>query len=217
MAQLRREALGPPPGRGPDLDLSGLDPAAFDIPVVVEPEVHAWVSYWAGDGCRWFARRLARVPERRQSLERILEAAGLPRDLVALPMIESGLLPDAVSAAGARGEWQLMPATARGLGLRVDADVDERKDPYRSAVAGARYLASLARRFPNLYLAWAAYNAGPETIAQAVRAGGTEDYWALARSGRLSPEAANYVPKVLAAAILAKDPARFGLPGCAGR
>jgi len=214
--QLRAESRGPPPGVGPALDLEGLP--GFDIPMVVTPEVHAWASYWAGDGCRSFSRRLERAERRRLAVERALSSRGLPRDLAALPLIESGHLPTVESEAGAVGEWQLTAPTAQSLGLRVDPGLDERRDPDRSAEAGATYLATLSRRFPDPYLAWAAYNAGPEAVAKAVReAGGVADYWTLARSGRLSAEAANYVPKILAAAILRRDPVRFGLSTCAVR
>lgn len=212
---LRREALGRPPGAGPEVDLSMVDREQFDLPVVLSPEVRAWVSYWAGDGCRAFLRRLERAKARRPAIERALAAVGLPLDLAALPLVESGLIPDAVSAAGAVGEWQLMPATARALGLRVDDVVDERLDPDRSAAAGARYLVALTRALPSAYLAWAAYNAGPSAIEVAIRDGDSVDYWTLARSGRLSPEAANYVPKIVAAAILTKYANR--LASCTSR
>lgn len=202
---LRAEARGAPPSTGPLLALEAV--SGFDFPMAITPEVHAWASYWAGPGCVAFAQRLERGERRRAAVERALRQHGLPLDLAALPLVESGHLPAVESEAGAVGEWQLTAPTARALGLRVDPGLDERRDPDRSAQAGASYLAQLTRRFPDPYLAWTAYNTGPERLSQAVRdAGGRPDFWTLARSGRLSAEAANYVPKILAAALLRRAP-----------
>ncbi len=196
---LRAEALGPPPL------VVQVEPAQVRALAIAEPETRAWVAYWSGPACASFARRLDRADGRRAAIEQVLSRHGLPLALTAVPLVESGHLPGAESEAGAVGEWQLLAPTARSLGLRVDPGLDERRDPDRSAEAGAAYLAQLVRRFPDPYLAWTAYNAGPEAVTRALREARTADYWSLARSGRLSPEAANYVPKLLAAAVLLRD------------
>jgi membrane-bound lytic murein transglycosylase D len=125
-------------------------------------------------------------------------------------MIESGFVATAKSHAGAAGFWQFMPATARGLGLRVDSLVDERMDPVRSTRAAARHLRSLRRELGDWSLAAAAYNAGSGRITRGMRSYGATDFWDLAERGDLATETKRYVPRLYAATVIGRDRERFG-------
>jgi membrane-bound lytic murein transglycosylase D len=135
---------------------------------------------------------------------------GLPEDTVYLAMIESGFSNMATSVARAVGPWQFIPGTGKLMGLDQDFWVDERRDPEKSARAAARYLKELNDKFGDWRLAWAGYNAGPGKISRALKAG-HGDFWEMARSKRaLRPETKGYVPKLMAAAIVAKHAEAFG-------
>ncbi len=133
--------------------------------------------------------------------EQALEERGLPNELKYLPVIESGLDPNAVSKHGAAGLWQFMLGTAKGLGMEVNSLVDERRDPYLSSNAAADYLKSLHDTYSDWSLAIAAYNCGPTTVNKAIRrAGGDakrQDFWSIYEY--LSPETRGYVPMFIAA------------------
>ena len=147
-----------------------------------------------------------------------LRAASLPEDMTYLALIESGYDPNAYSSAAAVGIWQLMTSTARGTGLRVDWWVDERRDPVRSTDAAIRFLGWLHEQFGSLYLAAAAYNGGPGRVARGLtryadeieNQTGDDAFFALAEKDYLRAETRDYVPKLIAAALVAKDPTRYG-------
>ncbi len=139
-----------------------------------------------------------------------LSRHGLPEELAFTAMIESGFNPIATSHAGARGLWQFMATTARRYGLRVDHWVDERLDPEKSTLAAAAYLRDLYNLFGSWFLAQAAYNAGEGTIARAIRATGSSDFWALARTSFLHSETKEFVPRILAATHIGREPIRYG-------
>jgi membrane-bound lytic murein transglycosylase D len=119
--------------------------------------------------------------------------------------------------------WQFMRGTGKGYGLRVDTWVDERRDPVRATEAAARHLRELRERFGSLYLAAAAYNAGagkvsrslgklePADELEAAEDTGDANFFRLADSHLLSRETRDYVPKLIAAALIAKQPARYGI------
>lgn len=145
-------------------------------------------------------------------LRKVLRAHGLPEDLMWVSVVESGLNPTVYSSAGAAGLWQFMPATARLYGLVVDRWIDERLDPVRATHAAAMYLQDLQRRFGTWELALAAYNMGFGGLLASVRKYNTNDYWQLARYEAGIPwETTLYVPKIIALAIVCKNPASFGL------
>jgi membrane-bound lytic murein transglycosylase D len=127
-------------------------------------------------------------------------------------MIESGFSAYATSFARAAGPWQFVVGTSRRYGLLSDFWVDERRDPYKSTIAAARYLRVLKERFHgNWYLAWAGYNAGEGKIDRAIRNEKTTDFWRMMGKGRtLRAETKHYVPKLIAAALISKHPERFG-------
>ncbi len=145
-----------------------------------------------------------------------LRAARMPQDLVYLAVIESGMNPNAVSRRRAVGMWQFIAGTARRYGLTVDPWVDERRDPWKSTDAAIRMLSELEDRFGSLYLAAAAYDAGPGKIQRGLNrydfgeTQGNDLFFALSDERFLRRETKDYVPKLIAAAILAKEPARWG-------
>lgn len=155
---------------------------------------------------RWLVRAGRYLP----MLLDVFKQKGLPEELVFTAMIESGFDPLAVSRAGAKGLWQFMAPTARRYGLRVDNWLDERLDPEKSTVAAARHFLDLYAVFGSWNLAQAAYNAGERTVLEAIRAMGTSDFWTLARGRRLKDETKNFVPAIQAAALIAREPERYG-------
>lgn len=133
--------------------------------------------------------------------EQALEERGLPLELKYLPVIESGLNPNAVSKHGAAGLWQFMIATAKGMGLEVNSLVDERRDPYLSSRKAAQYLSDLFATYNDWSLAIAAYNCGPGAVNKAIRRAGGDpkkhDFWSI--YNYLTPETRGYVPMFIAA------------------
>ena len=142
-------------------------------------------------------KAVERVQRLRPVLEPILREEGVPPQMAAVVLVESGGQGTALSPKGARGLWQFMPDTARRYGLVVTASLDERLDPYKSTRAAARYLRDLHTQFGNWPLALAAYNAGEDTVQRAVERTSTRDFSSIARTGRLPLETRSYVPAVL--------------------
>ena len=197
----------------PALHLDLVDPADFDIPIVLNERTQNWMVYFLTRGRRHFVKWLARAERYDPLLRTALAEAGLPQDLVYQSMIESGFNPYATSRAKAVGVWQFMPRTATYYGMTVDWWVDERRDPVKATVAAIKYLSYLYRLFGKWELATAAYNAGEGKVGKAIRRYGTDDFWELSASHRtyLKPETKHYVPKMMAAAILGKYAERYGL------
>lgn len=147
-----------------------------------------------------------------------LRAGGIPEDMTYLAMVESGYDPNAYSSAAAVGMWQFMSSTARDVGLRVDWWVDERRDPARATDAAIRFLRDLQNQFGSLYLAAAAYNGGPGRVSRGLTrfaeemegAAGEDRFFALAEHDYLRSETKNYVPQIIAAALVGKEPVRYG-------
>lgn len=130
----------------------------------------------------------------------VLRSEGIPAELIAVPRVESGFNPLALSPKGARGLWQLMPSTARRFGLQINGMLDERIDPVRSTIAAAQYLKELHQRWGDWALALAAYNAGEGRVERALRISGARDFATLAKLRLLPYETELYVPSVLASA-----------------
>jgi len=180
--------------------------------------VSFYVNRFTGDARPHFAAWLKRGGRYEPMIRAKLRAAGLPEDLTYLALIESGYDPNAYSSAAAVGIWQLMTGTAQGTGLRVDWWIDERRDPVRATDGAIRFLGWLDQQFGSLFLAAAAYNGGPGRIARGLKRyadslegnSGDEAYFALAETDYLRAETRDYVPKLIAAAIVAKEPARYG-------
>lgn len=182
----------------------------FDIPVVRNQQVEMWLDYFQGRGKKWMVIWLGRSRRYVPFMKKILREHDLPQDLVNLAMIESGFSSRAYSRARAVGPWQFMKATGRLYGLQVNFWVDERRDPEKSTVAAARHLKDLYDQFQSWKLAAAAYNAGAGKVTRAIRKYKTEDFWELTKGRYLKPETRHYVPKMIAAALIAKEPEKYG-------
>lgn len=184
---------------------------SFDIPIEVNNRVIQEMRRLVEMRER-FGRYLARSGRYEIQMKKTLREEGLPEDLFYLAMIESGFSTFALSRASALGPWQFIRSTGRHFGLQQTGWLDERKDFEKSTRAAARYLKSLYKEFGDWYLAMAAYNAGEGRIRGAIRKAGTDDYWALTAPGTryLKRETQDYVPRIIAAAILAKMPESFG-------
>ena len=182
-------------------------PAARDG--VIEEEVGRWMDYWGTGGRGSVRPGLKRMGRYEDYIDAELAARNLPRSLRYLPLIEADYYQLAVSPAGAAGLWQLMPRTARWLGLEVNSLVDQRLDVYASTEAALDYLVALHDRFQCWFLALAAYNAGPTRIERAIRRhGGTRprnDALFGHIRDRLPKETRDFVPKFLASVRLAGD------------
>lgn len=185
-------------------------PPTYDIPMVLNDKVAAYVEYFTGDHRDIFAASLARSMQYLDDFKKIFQEEGVPTDLVYMAHVESAFKTNAYSRARAKGIFQFITGTARRYGLRVDFWVDERSDPDKSARAAALYLKDLHGIFGDWYLALAAYNAGEGKIQRAVRRTGKSDFWAIAGTRSLRRETREYVPAILAATLIAKQPARFG-------
>jgi membrane-bound lytic murein transglycosylase D len=186
-----------------------------DLPLMMTDQVAGYISYFSGYGRGVFERAYARSGRYRDMIVATLKEEGVPQDLIYLAQAESGFHPLAVSRAGARGIWQFMSSRARGYGLHHNMWVDDRQDPEKSTRAAARHLKELYGQFGDWYLAMAAYNSGPGTVQSAVKRTGYADFWELYRRNVLPRETRNYVPIILAVAIMTKNPSQYGLDGVA--
>ncbi|MCX6128622.1 MAG: transglycosylase SLT domain-containing protein [Proteobacteria bacterium] len=186
-------------------------PIMFDgMPVEASPRVYAWIRHFTGRGRIEFLQWLVRSESVRPLLLPLLKNEGLAPEFLYLAMIESGFSNTAFSRAAATGTWQFMKPTAKHYGLKINYWVDERRDPIKSTLAAARYLKDLHRQLSDWYLAIAAYNAGPGKIKRAIQAAHSRDYWTLSKTHYLKAETKNYVPKLLAALIIASHPQNYG-------
>jgi membrane-bound lytic murein transglycosylase D len=182
-----------------------------DIPITINSKVEYFLNVFQTSGRGWFGKWLSRSERYLPMMKEVLRKNSLPEDLVYLAMIESGFSPHANSPANAVGPWQFIAGTGKRYSLRIDQWVDERRDPLKSTVAAALYLKELYSLFnKNWYLAAAGYNAGENKILRAIDMYNSTDFWELAEGSYLKRETKDYVPKLLAAAIVAKDPAKYG-------
>lgn len=196
------------------------DAPTFDIDVTsyaTNRRVLAYLEFFQVDARDRFAIWLSRLSRYEGMIRERLRAKGLPEDLVYLTLIESGLSNSAVSRAHAVGMWQFVSGTARLYGLTVDPWVDERRDPFKATDAAVSYLSDLVQKLGSVYLAAAAYNAGEGRIQRSVRrlpgepdSLTDETFFQLASRRYLRRETRDYVPKLIAASLIAKQPWRYG-------
>jgi membrane-bound lytic murein transglycosylase D len=184
--------------------------AETDIPMVMNEKVQYFINYFSNEQHNIFAKWLERSEQYIPQMKKILKENGLPEDLVYMALIESGFNTHAISRSKACGPWQFIRSTARLYSLKVNWWVDERRNPEKSTLAAARYLKSLYDTFGSWYLAEAAYNAGPLKIMRAMQRQKTDNFWKLAEHRYLRKETRDYVPKLIAAAMIAKNPAAYG-------
>ncbi len=185
----------------------------FDIPIVINAKVEQFIQHFQTKARKVFTLWLARSEKYIPSMKKLLKENGLPEDLVYLALIESGFNPYAYSRSKASGPWQFIYLTGRRYGLRSNWWIDERRDPEKSTIAAAKYLKDLYDMFECWYLAAAGYNAGEKKIATAMKRYGTEDFWELTKYRYLKRETKDYVPQMIAAALIAKDPEKYGFVG----
>ena len=182
----------------------------FDIPVVYNDATKKWIKYFTGRGRELFARYAKRSGRYAPVLSKILNDQGMPRDLIYLAMAESGFQNHARSWAKAVGPWQFMPYTGRRFGLEVEFFLDERRDPLKTTVAASEYLRGLYKEFGSWELAMSSYNAGEGKMRRAIRRYRTKNFWKIRKGRYLKPETKNYVPKIMALAIIGKNLSSFG-------
>lgn len=194
-----------------ELKIPDYDLPKSDIPLTINSKVEYFLNVFQTTGRIWFGKWLSRSERYIPMMKEVLRKKSLPEDLVYLAMIESGFSPHAYSPANAVGPWQFIAGTGKRYALRIDQWVDERRDPLKSTVAAAMYLKELYRLFNNnWYLAAAGYNAGENKILRAIDMYDSNDFWELAEGSYLKRETKDYVPKLLAAAIVAKNPEKYG-------
>lgn len=198
--------------------------ATFDIDVErfnSHNRVQYYLDFFKGGARERFGIWLERMPRYEAMIRARLQSAGLPGDLVYLALIESGFSNSATSRARAVGMWQFMKGTARLYGLRIDRWVDERRDPIKATDAAARHLKDLTETFGSYYLAAAAYNAGAGRVSRGLNRLPDDDndtipsdatFFRLYDTKLLRRETKDYVPKLIAAAMIAKQPTKYGFP-----
>jgi membrane-bound lytic murein transglycosylase D len=182
----------------------------FDIPIVINARVEQFIECFQTTARERFVTWLGRSQKYIPFMKNLFKAHGLPEDLVYIAFIESGFDPYAYSRSKASGPWQFIYWTGKKYGLKVNWWVDERRDPEKSTLAAAKYLKDLHERFECWYLAAAGYNAGEYKIINAMKRYRTVDFWKLAEYRYLKRETKNYVPQMIAVALIAKDPKRYG-------
>ncbi len=194
-----------------ELELPDVNLPLSDIPLALNSKVEYFLYYFQTSGKPSFSRWLSRSSRYIPMMKEILKREGMPEDLVYVAMIESGFQMHARSWANAVGPWQFVTDTGRRYALRIDQWIDERKDPVKATTAAALYLKELYGMFKgDWYLATAGYNAGENKILRAISMYNTSNFWEISQGSYLKRETKEYVPKLLAAAIIAKDPARYG-------
>lgn len=183
-----------------------------DVPLEINERVIAWMDYFSGSGARHFNKYLQRSGKYVPMMRAVLKKHGLPQDLVYIALIESGFNNHARSHASAVGSWQFIRSTGRHYGLRIDAWSDERRDPVKATHAAAKYLKKMYGDYGNWYLAMAGYNAGEGRVNRAIANSGSKNFWVHADPSKkyLKAETRDYVPKYIAATIMAKMPEKFG-------
>ena len=181
-----------------------------DLPLLINDPVAGFISYFSSKGRGTLMRSLERAGRYHAMITTVLAEEKVPQDLIYQAVAESGFQPQIVNGrSGAGGMWQFMPYGV--YGLTRNGWYDERFDPEKSTHAYARYMKELYAQLGDWYLAMAAYDWGPGNVQKAVERTGYADFWELYRRNALPKETKNYVPIIIAAAIMAKNPQQYGL------
>jgi membrane-bound lytic murein transglycosylase D len=191
---------------------SDLASTGHDISIPLNQRVLSYVSLFQGRLHDFIETGMRRGSQYLPMIQNVFRAEGLPLDLAYVPLVESAFNPNALSKAKAKGVWQFMAGTALENGLRSDWYIDERSDPAKATVAAAKYLKTLVNLFSgDWHLALASYNGGPGRVQKAIKRVGVDDFWTLADNPNVLPrETREYVPMILAAIIIARNPAQYG-------
>ncbi|MFP3867427.1 MAG: transglycosylase SLT domain-containing protein [Desulfobacteraceae bacterium] len=183
----------------------------YDMPIHLNKQVRNYVAYFCTKRQKVFSRYLARSTRYLPMIKKIFNEYGLPEDLAYLAMIESGYNNRAYSHAHACGMWQFIAPTGRRYGLVINSYVDERRDPEKATRAAACYLLDLYKRFGSWYLAAASYNCGEGRVQREIDSNShLKNFWDLSLDNCLPSETKNYVPQMIAATIIAKNPKQYG-------
>ena len=193
-----------------DADEKDAEEPSYDMPIVRNDNVEEYINYYQTRNRPHFELWLTRSGRYLPLMKEIFKSNGLPEDLVFLALIESGFNPNAYSRSKASGPWQFMKFTGKKYGLKITRWVDERRDPIKSTSAAARYLKDLYNLFGYWPLALASYNAGEGKVMRAMAKTKAGDFWDLSSTRYLRPETKTYVPKFMAATIIAKNPEKYG-------
>lgn len=196
-----------------DKVLESVRASSSELPLVVNDAVLSYINYFSSTrGQKVFMYGWKRAGRYRPMIERVFREEGLPVELIHLAQAESGFMPRALSPKAAAGMWQFIRFTGGLYGLESSKEKDDRLDPEKATRAAARHLHDLYRQTGDWYLAMAGYNCGPLCPERAVQRTGYADFWELCRRNALPKETKNYVPAILAMAIIAKDPSAYGFP-----
>jgi membrane-bound lytic murein transglycosylase D len=182
-----------------------------DVPIPINDKVLSYVELFQGRLRDFMQAGLERGLQYLPMIQQVFREEGIPHDLSYVPLVESAFKVNAQSRASARGMWQFMLGTGKEMGLQQNWFLDERADPEKATRAAAQYLKSLNNFFDDWHLALASYNAGPGRVQRAMRLSRQSDYWDLTATSKYLPrETREYVPMILAAIIIAKNPALYG-------
>jgi membrane-bound lytic murein transglycosylase D len=181
----------------------------YSLPLEANRRIEYYIRDFQTKGKRTFTQSLGQGEKYLPLMKEIFQKMEVPEDLVYLAMIESGFNPHATYRTTC-GPWQFTPGTAKRYGLKINPWIDERKNPEKSTLAAAQYLKDLYQEFGCWCLALAGYNAGEESIRKALKRYSTRDFWEFKKDGYLKKYTLNIVPKSLAAALIAKDPEKYG-------
>ncbi len=187
-----------------------------DLPIDNNERVQSFIELFQGNLHDFMQDSLHRSAKYLPMVQEVFRAESIPLDLAYLAIVESGYKTNALSRVAAKGMWQFMPATGKEFGLDQNWFIDERSDPEKATRAAAKYLKSLHRFFDGDWnMAMASYNAGPGRLQRAVKASQIADYWDLTETSKYLPkETRNYVPMIMAAVLIAKNPQAYGFePG----
>ena len=185
---------------------------AHDIPIPDNQKILSYVEVFQGRLRDYIQESLERGAKYLPMIQNVFRAEGLPLDLAYIPIIESSFKTNALSKASAKGPWQFMKGTAEEHDLKVYWFIDERSDPEKATVAAAHYLKTLSKMFDGDWnLVLAAYNGGPGRVSRAMKRSGIDDFWRLSATTKWLPkETREYVPLILAAVIIGRNPAQYG-------
>jgi membrane-bound lytic murein transglycosylase D len=206
--------LGTPPAAPglKDTVQSDLLMANHDIPIPLNQRVLSYIELFQGRLHDFIEEGMKRGSKYLPMIQNVFRAEGLPLDLAYVPLVESAFKPNALSRVKAKGVWQFMAGTGLENGLRRDWYIDERSDPEKATLAAAKYLRTLSKIFGgDWHLALASYNGGPGRMQRALKTAGADNFWTLTENSKILPrETREYVPMILAAIVIARNPAQYG-------
>jgi membrane-bound lytic murein transglycosylase D len=206
------DTFGTPKATASLKDAAQSDSANHDILIPLNQRVLSYIELFQGRLHDFIEQGMRRGSKYLPMIQNVFRAEGLPLDLAYVPLVESAFKPNALSRVKAKGVWQFMTGTAIENGLRRDWYIDERSDPEKATVAAAKYLRTLSKIFGgDWHLALASYNGGPGRLQRAIKSNRLDSFWTLADKPRALPrETREYVPMILAAIVIARNPAQYG-------